>query len=228
MSGEYGGEKTAVQESLCKRSRQNIRLRKRDCYIHRVKRICVFCGSNSGVNAAFAEAARAMGELLPRRGLGLVYGGGNVGLMGLLADTALAGGGEVVGVIPKAMVEKELAHQGLTKLHVVHSMHERKALMAELADAFIALPGGFGTLDEFCEVLTWAQLGLHLKPCGLLNVAGFYDAFLAQIDNAVQARFIRPEHRSLVLAEREPEALLAGFEQFRPPLTHKWIDRDES
>lgn len=169
-----------------------------------------------------------MGALLARRELGLVYGGGNVGLMGILADAALSRGGEVIGVIPKAMVEKELAHQGLTKLHTVHSMHERKALMAELADAFVALPGGFGTLDEFCEVLTWAQLGLHLKPCGLLNVAGFYDAFLAQIDAAVQARFIRPEHRSLVLAEREPEALLSRLEQFQPPSTHKWIDRDES
>jgi len=193
-----------------------------------VKCICVFCGSNAGANLAFAQAARATGELLERRKIRLVYGGGNVGLMGLLADAALARSGEVIGVIPHAMVEKELAHANLTKLHVVHSMHERKALMAELADAFIALPGGFGTLDEFCEVLTWAQLGLHRKPCGLLNVEGFYDAFLAQIDGAVRARFIRPEHRALVLTEREPEALLARLEQFEPPAIHKWIDRDES
>src|SRR5437773_3373871 len=136
-----------------------------------VRRVCVFCGSNRGVRAEYSDAARVMGELLARRGIGAVYGGGNVGLMGVLADSALATGGEVIGVIPESLMEWEVAHQGLTELRVVGSMHERKALMADLSDAFIALPGGFGTFEEFCEVVTWSQLGLHAKPCGLLNVA---------------------------------------------------------
>jgi uncharacterized protein (TIGR00730 family) len=169
-----------------------------------------------------------MGAAVARQGFGLVYGGGNVGLMGVIADAALALGGEVIGVIPRSMVDKELAHRGLTRLHTVHSMHERKALMAELADAFIALPGGYGTLEEFCEILTWAQLGLHCKPCGLLNVEGFYDAYLAQIDHAVSARFIRAEHRSLIQVEPNPERLLQRLLHFRAPAIHKWIDRDET
>jgi len=193
-----------------------------------VKRVCIFCGSSSGAEPAFPKAAQAMGELLARQRLGLVYGGGNIGLMGLLADAVLAGGGEVIGVIPQALLDKELAHRGLTKLHVVGSMHERKALMAELADAFIALPGGFGTLDEFCEIVTWAQLGFHRKPCGLLNVSGFFDAFLAQVEHAVEKRFIRAQHRELIHVEREPEPLLRRLLTAQPPAMHKWIDRDQT
>ena len=168
-----------------------------------------------------------MGAAVARQGFGLVYGGGNVGLMGVVADAVLAQGGEVIGVIPQALVDKELAHAGLSDLRIVHSMHERKALMADLAEAFIALPGGYGTLEEFCEIITWAQLGLHRKPCGLLNVDGFYDPFLAQIEHAVKTCFIRPEHRALFVVEQEPEPLLQSLLQFQPPAIHKWIDRDE-
>jgi hypothetical protein len=169
-----------------------------------------------------------MGETLARHHLGLVYGGGNIGLMGLLADAVLAGDGEVIGVIPQALVDKELAHRRVTELRVVRSMHERKAMMAELADAFIALPGGYGTLEEFCEVLTWAQLGIHRKPCGLLNVDGFYDPFLAQIEHAVRTQFIREQHRALVHVEEKPEPLLRRLCAAHPPATHKWIDRDQT
>ena len=166
-------------------------------------------------------------EELARRGLHLVYGGGNVGLMGCLADAMLAAGGVVTGVIPEAS-GKELAHAGLTRLVVVDSMHQRKARMAELADAFIALPGGFGTWEEFCEVLTWAQLGFHDKPCGLLNVEGFYDPLLALFDAAVARRFVRPEHRELLLVEQEPAALLDRLAAYKPPHLDKWLDRDET
>jgi uncharacterized protein (TIGR00730 family) len=189
----------------------------------RVRRITVFCGSSPGADSGFADAARELATLLARRGIGVVYGGGNIGLMGVLADAALASGGEVIGVIPSALMEKELGHTGLTRLHVVASMHERKAMMAELADAFIALPGGFGTLDEFCEILTWAQLGLHDKPCGLLNTGGYYDPFLAQVDRAVTSRFVREEHRGLFITERGPEALLARLAALRPVAVPKWI-----
>jgi uncharacterized protein (TIGR00730 family) len=164
--------------------------------------------------------------MLAERRLGLVYGGGNIGLMGAVADAALAAGGEVIGVIPHALEQRELAHHGCTELRVVDSMHERKAMMADLADAFIALPGGFGTLDEFCEVLTWAQLGIHSKPCGLLNVAGFWDALLAQLDHSVACGFVRAEHRNMVAVEREPSALLDRLAQQQPIKAHKWIDRD--
>jgi len=193
-----------------------------------MKRICVFCGSSSGAERAFAGAAVEMGETLARHHLGLVYGGGNIGLMGLLADAVLAGDGEVIGVIPQALVDKELAHRRVTELRVVRSMHERKAMMAELADAFIALPGGYGTLEEFCEVLTWAQLGIHRKPCGLLNVGGFYDPFLAQIEHAARNQFIREQHRALVHVEQQPEPLLRRLFAAHPPATHKWIDRDQT
>jgi uncharacterized protein (TIGR00730 family) len=169
-----------------------------------------------------------MGAALARQGCTLIYGGGNIGLMGILADAVLAGNGKVIGVIPQALVAKELAHAGLTDLQIVDSMHQRKALMADQADAFIALPGGFGTLDEFCEILTWAQLGFHSKPCGLLNMNGFFDHFLAQIDDAVRECFIRPEHRALILVEREPEALLQRLAGAHPPHLHKWIDRDQT
>lgn len=193
-----------------------------------MKRVCIFCGSSAGNGPAHTDAARRLGELLAGRGLGVVYGGGNIGLMGRLADAALAAAGEVIGVIPRALAGRALAHRGVTDLRIVRSMHDRKALMAELADAFVALPGGYGTLDEFCEVLTWAQLGLHAKPCGLLNVDGFYDPFLAQIDLAVQQRFVRPEHRALILVDSEPERLLGRLMEFKAPVLHKWIDRDET
>ncbi len=169
-----------------------------------------------------------MGEALALRGIALVYGGGNVGLMGIVADAALAAGGEVIGVIPKALVAKELAHTGLTDLRVVGSMHERKALMAELSDAFVALPGGYGTFEEFCEVLTWAQLGLHRKPCGLLNVEGYYDHLIALFDHALGEEFLRPQHRSLVLEEQEPMLLLDRLAGYQPLLVDKWIDRGET
>lgn len=165
-----------------------------------------------------------MGELAARRGLGVVYGGGHVGLMGIAADGALAAGGEVIGVIPTALEARELAHGGLTELRVVGSMHERKALMAELADAFVALPGGYGTLEEFCEVLTWAQLGLHRKPCGLLNVAGYYDALLDFFDRTVREQFVPPAHRSIVLEDDDPERLLDRLAGYQPPAVDKWLD----
>ncbi len=193
-----------------------------------MNRVCVFCGAHVGTSPAFADGARALGAALGRRGLGLVYGGGNVGLMGILADAALAHGAAVIGVIPEAMVEKELAHRGVTELRIVRSMHERKATMAELADAFVALPGGYGTLDEFCEVLTWAQLGLHRKPCGLLNIEGYYAPFLAQIDHATRTRFIRPEHRAFLVVAEEANQLLDRLHEVRPPAVHQWIDRDQA
>jgi uncharacterized protein (TIGR00730 family) len=193
-----------------------------------MKRVCVFCGSNKGLRPAYKDAAWEIGQALARRGIGLVYGGGNVGLMGVVADAALAVGGEVVGVIPEALVAKEIAHIGLTDLRVVRSMHERKALMAELSDAFVALPGGVGTWEEFCEVLTWRQLGLHQKPCGLLNVEGYYDQLIALFDRAITEQFIRPENRSLILEAEEPEYLLDLLAQYKPVFVEKWIGRDET
>jgi len=181
-----------------------------------MKRICVFCGSNAGARSEYAEAARALATVLAERKLGIVYGGGNVGLMGVLADAALARGGEVIGVIPQKLVDKEVAHRGVTELLIVETMHERKALMNDLSDAFLALPGGFGTLDEFFEVLTWAQLGFHGKPCALLNVAGYYDGMLAMLDHAVTERFLRPAHRELVIADTDPLRLLQRLSAFAP------------
>jgi uncharacterized protein (TIGR00730 family) len=169
-----------------------------------------------------------MGALLAQRKIRLVYGGGRVGLMGAIADAVLAGGGEVTGVIPQSLVSKEVAHLGLKDLRVVPSMHERKALMADLADAFIALPGGFGTLEEFAEILTWAQLGLHRKPHGLLNIEGFYDPLLTFFDHAVAENFIRPAHRDLVISETDPGRLLEALAAARPPNLDKWIDREQT
>lgn len=168
-----------------------------------------------------------MGAAAARRGLGVVYGGGCIGLMGEVADAALAEGGEVIGVIPEALLARELGHQGLTELRVVGSMHERKALMADLSDAFVALPGGFGTFEEFCEVLTWSQLGLHQKPCGLLNVEGYYDPLLALFDQAVAVELLRAEHRAIVLEERDPERLLDLLSGYQPPQVEKWIGSEE-
>lgn len=194
----------------------------------KLKRVCVFCGSNSGVRPAYAEAARAMGQTLARRGIGLVYGGGCVGLMGVIADAVLAEGGKVIGVIPEALEAREVAHRGLTELRVVRSMHERKALMAELSDAFVAMPGGYGTFEEFCEVITWVQLGLHEKPCGLLDVENYYAPLLALFDGAVAEGFVRDVQRGIVLEAKEPERMLELLESYRPPRVGKWIRRDET
>ncbi len=191
-----------------------------------MKYVCVFCGSSMGLRPAYKLAAQAMGETLAGRGIGLVYGGGNVGLMGVVADATLAAGGEVIGVIPEFLVAKEIAHTGLTKLHVVSSMHERKALMAELSDAFVALPGGYGTLEEFCEILTWSQLGLHHKPQGLLNIEGYYQPLLRLFDQAVTEQFLKPQLRSLVLEAPDPEQLLDLMANYRPQTVDKWIKRD--
>ncbi len=193
-----------------------------------MRRICVFCGSSAGADPRFRAAAERLGALLARRGIGLVYGGGRLGLMGILADSVLDHGGEVIGVIPRALARKEVAHQGLGDLRVVGSMHERKALMAELADGFIALPGGLGTLDELCEILTWAQLGLHAKPNGLLNVAGYFDHFLKFLDRAGEDQFVRPDHRGLLLVDIEPEALLDRLGAWKPTLLgEKWLRPEE-
>lgn len=192
-----------------------------------MKRVCVFCGSSRGARSVYEEAAQQLGQALAKRGVGLVYGGGHLGLMGALADATMAAGGEVIGVIPQALVAKELAHNGVADMRIVGSMHERKALMADLSDAFITLPGGFGTLEEFFEVLSWAQLGLHGKPCGILNVAGFYDTLLAVFDQVVAEAFVRPAHRSLVLVESDPQSLLERLAAFQPPQLQKWIERDE-
>ena len=192
------------------------------------KRICVFCGSSPGAQPVYMDAARQVGELLARRGLGLVYGGGRVGLMGAVADAALASGGEVIGIIPLSLARKEVAHEGLTDLRIVTSMHERKAQMAELSDCFLALPGGFGTLEEFFEVVTWAQIGIHQKPCGLLNVNGYFDRLLAFVDHMLAQRFVRPEHRSLVLADIDPAVLLDRMALYLSPIVDKWMDRDQT
>ena len=193
-----------------------------------MKRICVFCGSNAGHDARYRAEAEALGRLLASRGIELVYGGGNVGLMGVIADACLGAGGTVIGVIPEALIGKEVAgrvvdHRGLTRLEVVDSMHTRKARMAELADGFIALPGGFGTFEEFCEVLTWGQLGFHVKPMGLLNVNGFYDPLLALFEHAVAEGFLREENRAMALAADDIESLLAALAAYRPEPVSKWL-----
>src|SRR5262245_29406899 len=178
-----------------------------------LRRVCIFCGSSTGVRPEYREAAEAITIHLATRRIDVVFGGGCVGLMGLVADTALAHGGHVIGVIPNALVAREIAHRGLPDLRIVSSMHERKALMANLSDAFIALPGGFGTFEEFCEVVTWTQLGLHRKPCGLLNVAGYYDPLVALFDRGVADGFIKPENRGIVVTESDPMALINRLSQ---------------
>ena len=193
-----------------------------------MKRVCVFCGSSNGVNSVHLEVARAMGKALLRKGIGLVYGGGRRGLMGALADSVLEGRGEVIGCIPEPMVAREAAHHGVTELRIVPSMHERKATMADLSDAFIALPGGLGTFEEFCEIVTWAQLGLHRKPCGVLNVEGYYDPLLALFDRAVSEGFLSMVNRRLVLEGSDPDQLLDLMAGYTPPQVEKWIVRDES
>ncbi len=202
-----------------------------------LRSICVFCGSSEGASPAYRAAAAALGRLLAARGIRLVYGGGRVGLMGVLASAAAAAGGEVIGVIPRALLVREAGFDepdsspesvGESDLRIVDSMHERKALMAELADGFIALPGGYGTLEELCEMITWAQLGIHEKPCGLLDVEGYFSPLIAQFDLAVDAGFVRPEHRRLILTERDPQALLGLMEGYVAPPTMRWIDARES
>ena len=191
-----------------------------------MKSICVYCGSNFGDRNSYLEAARSLGAEMAAQEITLVYGGGKVGLMGAVADAVLAAGGKVIGVIPQALVDKEIAHSGLRDLRIVRSMHDRKSLMAELADGFIALPGGLGTLEELAEVVTWTQLGFHQKACGLLNIEGFYDGLLAFLDRAMEDKFIRPEHRKIVLSGENPVELIEQLTQFEVPLEEKWIDKD--
>jgi uncharacterized protein (TIGR00730 family) len=191
-----------------------------------MRRACVFCGSSKGARAAYTTAAKALGQALVKRNIGLVYGGSSIGLMRVIADTVLAEGGEVIGVIPQSLVRREVAHQNLTEQHIVNTMHERKALMAELADAFIAMPGGMGTFDEFCEILTWAQLGIHQKPCGVLNVENYFTPLMAMFDHAVTEGFLRDSHRALVLAASDPEILLGKLAAYQPQYVEKWLDLD--
>ncbi|GJD16656.1 hypothetical protein RIVM261_016120 [Rivularia sp. IAM M-261] len=185
--------------------------------------VCVFCGSSMGVRPSYRQSAQKLGETLANLGLKLVYGGASVGLMGIVADAVLNKGGQVIGVIPEFLANKEIAHIGLTELYIVDSMHERKTKMAELASAFIALPGGYGTFEEFCEILTWAQLRLHDKPCGLLNIEGYYDPLLKLFDQAVTEQFLKPDLRALVLQASEPEELLTLFANYKPNIVDKWI-----
>ena len=192
-----------------------------------LKRICVFCGSSVGLQPCFATAAGELGRTLAERRIGLVFGGGKVGLMGVLADAALAAGGEAIGIIPQGLVAREIAHSGLSELRVVHTMHQRKTLMADLADGFIALPGGYGTFEEFFEAVTWTQLGIHKKPCGLLNVDGYYDHLLSLLDRAVEAGFVRAPNRSLVLDAPDVPGLLDKLEAFRPIGPELWISTAE-
>ncbi|MFL6196049.1 MAG: TIGR00730 family Rossman fold protein [Thermoanaerobaculia bacterium] len=189
--------------------------------------VCVFCGSNTGASPAYARAAAELGRRLAERGLTLVYGGGRVGLMGVVADAALAEGGRVVGVIPEALATRELAHERVTELRVVESMHERKALMSELSDGFIAMPGGIGTLEEWFEVWTWSQLGFQPKPCGLLNVGGYYGHLLAFLDHMTGERFLTPAHRGMAIVDDDPARLLDRLSSYRPPEARKWIEDEE-
>lgn len=197
-----------------------------------MKSICVFCGSNAGHNPLYREQAESLGQLLAARGITLIYGAGNIGLMGAVADACLAAGGEVIGVIPQALMGREVAgrpveHRTLTRLEVVDSMHTRKARMAELAEGFIALPGGFGTFEEFCEILTWGQLGFHSKPMGLLNVNGFYDPLLAMFDRAVSDGFLRPQNRAMALADTDISDLLTQMAAYQPEPVSKWLKERE-
>ncbi|HET6504345.1 MAG TPA: TIGR00730 family Rossman fold protein [Amycolatopsis sp.] len=189
-----------------------------------MRRICVFCGSSTGRDPVYAEQAAALGKLLAEREIGLVYGGASVGIMGAVADAALAAGGAVIGVIPKRLMRVEIAHAGLTELHVTSDMHERKAKMAELSDGFLALPGGAGTLEELAEVWTWAQLGLHRKPIGLVDVAGYYQPLREFADHMVTEGFLRPQHRDMVLVDPDPAVLLDAFARYEPPVIPKWTD----
>lgn len=193
-----------------------------------MQRICVFCGSSKGLRPSYAAAALALANCLAARGITIVYGGGNTGLMQVLADAALAARGNVIGVMPQFLVAKERAHPGITELRITTSMHERKAMMAELSDAFIALPGGYGTLEEFCEILTWTQLGLHRKPCGILNVDGYYDHLLKLFDRAVEEQFLWPAHRGMVLSSEGPQALVEQLLAYQVPVLEKYVGLEKS
>jgi len=193
-----------------------------------MKRICIFCGSSFGARPVYRRAAQELGALLARRGLGLVFGGGGIGLMGAVADSVMEHGGEAIGVIPDGLMRREIGHRNITRLHVVESMHQRKAMMADLADAFIALPGGYGTLEEFCEIVTWSQLGIQKKPCGLLNIEGYWDGLLAFLDHAAEEAFLRPENRALVLVASTPEAMLDKIAAWRAPAhIESWLDAEK-
>ncbi|MEZ4827720.1 MAG: TIGR00730 family Rossman fold protein [Bacteroidia bacterium] len=187
--------------------------------------ICVFCGSNAGNNPVYISVARELGHLFASRGIGLVYGGGNVGLMGIIADAVLEAGGKVTGVIPEFLLAKEVGHTSLTEMIVVKTMHERKQRMADLSQGFIAMPGGFGTLDELCEILTWGQLGLHGFPIGLLNVNNYFQPLVQMFDHMVGEKFLHPQNRSMVLAHDQPQGLLTLMESWQPPNVEKWMDR---
>ena len=193
-----------------------------------MRRVCVFCGSSVGVRPAYEQAAHEMGRTLARRGIGLVFGGGKVGLMGVVADAVMAAGGEAIGVIPQTLDDREIGHTGITELRIVDSMHTRKAMMADLSDAFIAMPGGVGTFEEFFEVVTWTQLGLHRKPCGLLNVDGFYTPLSAFIDRATDEGFIRPVHRAAIVMDSDPATLLDVMSTIVLPDLPKWITSKET
>jgi uncharacterized protein (TIGR00730 family) len=188
-----------------------------------LRRICVYCGSSAGGDTAYQRAAEALADSLVDNRIELVYGGSHKGIMGILADAVLARGGSVQGVIPRMLEEKEIAHTGLTELHVVNSMHERKSMMAALSDGFIALPGGFGTLEELIEILTWGQLRFHIKPCGVLNVNGYFNKLLEFLDTMQEQQFLKPENRAMLLADATPSGLLAQFESYVPPDRDKWL-----
>jgi hypothetical protein len=191
--------------------------------IRQIKRVCVFCGSSTGTRPVYAEAAAQFGRELVGSGAALVFGGGRVGLMGVLADSVLAAGGKAIGVMPRSLVEKEIAHTSLTELRVVDSMHQRKAMMADLADAFVLLPGGFGSWEEFFEIVTWLQLGIHRKPCAILNVAGYYDGLLSLAEHALTEGFLRPAHHKMLIVEANPQALLAELASAEIPSEVKWV-----
>ena len=193
-----------------------------------MKRICVYCGSSPGRKPEYRDAARALGHELAARGLSLVYGGASVGVMGAVADAVLEKGGQAIGVIPRALATREVAHDGLDELFVVDSMHERKAKMAELADGFIALPGGWGTIEEIFEMLTWAQLGLHQKPCGLLNISAYYDHLFTFLEHAIDQRFVREEYRPMIMMEQTAGGLLDRYQSYQAPLVKKWIGPEET
>lgn len=193
----------------------------------KIKNICVYCGSSPGKNPAYMRAAKTLANAMCERDIGLVYGGAAIGVMGAIADAVLEGGGEAIGVIPKSLAVKEVAHSNLTQLHVVASMHERKAMMAELADGFIALPGGWGTLEEIFEILTWAQLGFHHKPCGLMNIEGYYDGLIDFLDKAFAQQFVNELCRPMLMKASDPFTLLDQFTEYRAPKVRKWMGEDE-
>lgn len=190
-----------------------------------MRKVCVFCGASTGLSPKFAQITKDLGREIAQRGLELVYGAGRVGLMGVLADAALDAGGKVMGVIPESLVAKELAHRGLTELHVVKTMHERKAMMAERAEGFVALPGGYGTLDEFCEIITWSQLGFHKKPCAILNIDGYFDELIKFFDTAAKSKFISEQHRDMIIISKDPAEVLEKMATYHHTAQEKWIGK---